>query len=57
MILAGTQRKGQPDKPWLVFLHGFSGDCREWQVSGERLSDYSRLYLDLRDTESRPPLW
>ena len=47
MILAGTQRKGQPDKPWLVFLHGFSGDCREWQVSGERLSDYSRLYLDL----------
>nr|WP_250902270.1 2-succinyl-6-hydroxy-2,4-cyclohexadiene-1-carboxylate synthase [Enterobacter asburiae] len=31
----------------MVFLHGFSGDCREWQRVGERLSDYPRLYLDL----------
>ncbi len=47
MILAGTQRKGQADKPWLVFLHGFSGDCREWLLPGEHLSAYPRLYLDL----------
>ncbi|MEB6378512.1 2-succinyl-6-hydroxy-2,4-cyclohexadiene-1-carboxylate synthase [Leclercia adecarboxylata] len=47
MILQGTACKGQADKPWLVFLHGFSGDCQEWQLSGERLSEYSRLYLDL----------
>nr|WP_249428041.1 2-succinyl-6-hydroxy-2,4-cyclohexadiene-1-carboxylate synthase [Enterobacter asburiae] len=31
----------------MVFLHGFSGDCREWQRVGEGLSDYPRLYLDL----------
>lgn len=47
MILAGTQRKGQADKPWLVFLHGFSGDRREWQLPGDYLAAYPRLYLDL----------
>ena len=38
---------GKPGYPWLVFLHGFSGDCREWQAVGESLRDYPRLYLDL----------
>ena len=33
--------------PWLVFLHGFSGDSREWQEVGERFVDYPRLYVDL----------
>lgn len=47
MILSGVQQAGKPGYPWLVFLHGFSGDCREWQVVGERLRDYPRLYLDL----------
>ncbi|WP_368541783.1 2-succinyl-6-hydroxy-2,4-cyclohexadiene-1-carboxylate synthase [Enterobacter soli] len=47
MILAGVQRAGKPGYPWLVFLHGFSGDGREWQTVGEALSDYPRLYLDL----------
>lgn len=47
MILAGAQRAGKPGYPWLVFLHGFSGDCREWQTVGESLTDYPRLYLDL----------
>lgn len=47
MILSGMQQAGKPGYPWLVFLHGFSGDCREWQVVGEMLSNYPRLYLDL----------
>ena len=47
MILSGVQQAGKPGYPWLVFLHGFSGDCREWQVVGETLSEYPRLYLDL----------
>ena len=47
MILAGVQQAGKPGYPWLVFLHGFSGDCREWQTVGAALSDYPRLYLDL----------
>ncbi|EWG74182.1 MULTISPECIES: 2-succinyl-6-hydroxy-2,4-cyclohexadiene-1-carboxylate synthase [unclassified Enterobacter] len=47
MILSGVQHDGKAGYPWLVFLHGFSGDCREWQVVGERLRDYPRLYLDL----------
>jgi 2-succinyl-6-hydroxy-2,4-cyclohexadiene-1-carboxylate synthase len=29
------------------FLHGFSGDNREWQSVGEQLTGYSRLYVDL----------
>lgn len=47
MILSGVQQVGKPGYPWLVFLHGFSGDRREWQRVGEGLSDYPRLYLDL----------
>ena len=47
MTLHAVARRGDPSQPWLVFLHGFSGDCREWQEVGERLSDYSRLYVDL----------
>ncbi|MCX5573758.1 2-succinyl-6-hydroxy-2,4-cyclohexadiene-1-carboxylate synthase [Enterobacter sp. E-TC7] len=47
MILSGVQQAGKPGYPWLVFLHGFSGDCREWQAVGKQLSDYPRLYLDL----------
>ncbi|AHE69853.1 2-succinyl-6-hydroxy-2,4-cyclohexadiene-1-carboxylate synthase [Enterobacter ludwigii] len=47
MILTGVQQAGKPGYPWLVFLHGFSGDCREWQTVGAALSDYPRLYLDL----------
>ena len=47
MILSGVQQAGKPGYPWLVFLHGFSGDCREWQAVGKQLGEYSRLYLDL----------
>lgn len=47
MILAGVTQRGKPGYPWLVFLHGFSGDCREWQTVGASLDDYPRLYLDL----------
>lgn len=47
MNLAGTQRAGKPGYPWLVFLHGFSGDSREWLPVGESLEDYPRLYLNL----------
>ncbi len=47
MILTGVQQAGKPGYPWLVFLHGFSGDCREWQTVGAALSDYPQLYLDL----------
>lgn len=47
MILYGEKHAGMPGQPWLVFLHGFSGDCREWQSVGERFDGCSRLYLDL----------
>lgn len=47
MILAGEMRAGKPGLPWLVFLHGFSGDNREWQTVGAQLPDYPQLYLDL----------
>ncbi|PLY45085.1 2-succinyl-6-hydroxy-2,4-cyclohexadiene-1-carboxylate synthase [Lelliottia sp. F153] len=47
MILAGQRRAGKPGLPWLVFLHGFSGDCREWQTVGAKLPDHPQLYLDL----------
>ena len=47
MILHAQANKGQAGFPWLVFLHGFSGDCREWQAVGEAFEDYSRLYIDL----------
>ena len=47
MILHAQANKDQADAPWLVFLHGFSGDCREWQLVGEQFADCSRLYIDL----------
>lgn len=40
---ANTENQFTP----LVFLHGFSGDCHEWQEVGEAFADYSRLYVDL----------
>lgn len=47
MTLHAVAQAGEADKPWLVFLHGFSGDCREWQSVGESLSKHPRLYVDL----------
>ncbi|EFA8886542.1 alpha/beta fold hydrolase, partial [Escherichia coli] len=47
MILHAQAKHGKPGLPWLVFLHGFSGDCLEWQEVGEAFADYSRLYVDL----------
>lgn len=47
MTLHAVVQPGKPELPWLVFLHGFSGDAREWQSAGSRLNDYPRLYLDL----------
>ena len=47
MILAGQTRAGKPGLPWLVFLHGFSGDCHEWQAVGASLPENPQLYLDL----------
>lgn len=47
MTLHSVAECGQSGYPWLVFLHGFSGDCREWRTVGEAFSAYPRLYLDL----------
>ena len=47
MILHALAERGQPGHPWLVFLHGFSGDCHEWLKVGQALGAYSRLYIDL----------
>ncbi|MCS2168471.1 2-succinyl-6-hydroxy-2,4-cyclohexadiene-1-carboxylate synthase [Scandinavium manionii] len=47
MTLHAVAREGAPNQPWLVFLHGFSGDRREWQAVGEKLTGFSRLYVDL----------
>lgn len=47
MTLHAVAKIGAPDLPWLVFLHGFSGDNREWQPVGEQLGAFSRLYIDL----------
>lgn len=47
MTLQAIARRGEEHQPWLIFLHGFSGDAGEWQPIGEQLSSFSRLYLDL----------
>ncbi|HEY2452500.1 MAG TPA: 2-succinyl-6-hydroxy-2,4-cyclohexadiene-1-carboxylate synthase [Scandinavium sp.] len=47
MTLHAVAREGQQGQPWLVFLHGFSGDNREWQEVGEQLNAFPRLYVDL----------
>lgn len=47
MMLHARAETANRGLPWLVFLHGFSGDHREWQPVGEQFRDYSRLYIDL----------
>lgn len=47
MILHARAEAANAALPWLVFLHGFSGDHREWQPVGEQFRDHSRLYIDL----------
>lgn len=47
MILHAVAKAGEADLPWLVFLHGFAGDSREWMAVGERFSRHPRLYIDL----------
>jgi len=46
-MLHALAQPGRPGLPWLVFMHGFSGDAREWQPVGGHLNDYPRLYIDL----------
>ena len=48
MSLHARCEKGQSGYPWLVFLHGFSGDSREWQTVGAAFSAYPQLYIDLQ---------
>lgn len=45
MILHAQAKHGKPGLPPLVFLHGFSGDCHEWQEVGEVFADYSGCML------------
>ncbi|ENZ8138940.1 2-succinyl-6-hydroxy-2,4-cyclohexadiene-1-carboxylate synthase [Klebsiella aerogenes] len=47
MTLNAAVESGQPGYPWLVFLHGFSGDRDEWRTVGEAFPAWLRLYLDL----------
>lgn len=47
MILHAVAKAGESGLPWLVFLHGFAGDSREWMAVGERLPRHPRLYIDL----------
>ncbi|MCY4765150.1 2-succinyl-6-hydroxy-2,4-cyclohexadiene-1-carboxylate synthase [Klebsiella aerogenes] len=47
MMLNAAVESGQPGYPWLVFLHGFSGDRDEWRTVGEAFPAWPRLYLDL----------
>lgn len=56
MILQGAHCPGASGKPWLVFLHGFSGDRREWLLPEAELDDYSRLYLDLPGHGASAPI-
>ncbi|MGR7425969.1 2-succinyl-6-hydroxy-2,4-cyclohexadiene-1-carboxylate synthase [Klebsiella aerogenes] len=47
MTFNAAVESGQPGYPWLVFLHGFSGDRDEWRTVGEAFPAWPRLYLDL----------
>lgn len=47
MSLRARVQAGDTSRPWLVFLHGFSGDSREWLEVGACLDTFPRLYLDL----------
>lgn len=46
-MLHAAVQQGQPGYPWLVFIHGFSGDSREWRPVGKWLNDYPQLHIDL----------
>ncbi|SES75350.1 2-succinyl-6-hydroxy-2,4-cyclohexadiene-1-carboxylate synthase [Kosakonia radicincitans] len=47
MTLHGRAISADRPQLWLVFLHGFSGDNREWQAVSETLTAFPRLLLDL----------
>ncbi|HEY4467961.1 MAG TPA: 2-succinyl-6-hydroxy-2,4-cyclohexadiene-1-carboxylate synthase [Klebsiella sp.] len=47
MTLHAVAERGLSGYPWLVFLHGFSGDSHEWREAGQAFGAYSRLYIDL----------
>ncbi|MGK9172130.1 2-succinyl-6-hydroxy-2,4-cyclohexadiene-1-carboxylate synthase [Yokenella regensburgei] len=47
MILHARMAHAQATGPWLVFLHGFSGDSLEWQPVGDRICGCPCLYIDL----------
>ena len=47
MTLSAAVDNGQSGYPWLVFLHGFSGDRDEWREVGDAFPAWPRLYLDL----------
>lgn len=47
MTLHAVAESGLPGYPWLVFLHGFAGDCHEWRTVGQAFGAYPRLYIDL----------
>jgi len=47
MMLHAVAKSVDSAQPWLVFLHGFSGDNREWQPVGETFTQVNRLYVDL----------
>lgn len=46
-MLYGRAQPGEAGKPWLVFVHGFSGSGEEWRLVGEQLAPFPCLYLDL----------
>jgi pimeloyl-ACP methyl ester carboxylesterase len=56
VILSGVQQAGKPGYPWLVFLHGFSGDCREWQGSVSGFAIIPGCIWICRDTVD-PGIW
>lgn len=47
MILSAQIKGGKSGRPWLVFLHGFSGDRREWQPIGASFCEHPQMYIDL----------
>lgn len=47
MILHAQAKNADAPGPWLVFVHGFSGDKREWQAVGDGFTACPRLYVDL----------
>ncbi len=47
MNLSAQVKNPEAEGPWLVFLHGFSGDSQEWQAVGDSITESPRLYVDL----------